>query len=340
MRLVWWVLAALLTLAAVPATAQSPSPGATGLGIRLLDAPTDRRDDPRAQVYVVDDVRPGASFTRRVEVLNDTGRAASVSLYPAASEIADGSFSVLPGRARNELTEWIRVTPETLQLGPGARAEATVTVAVPSGATGGERYAAVMAEVVEASDRPGVAVASRVGVRVYLSVSGDAEPPSDFEISTLQAVRQDDGRPAVSAQVRNTGGRALDMSGSLSLTEGPGGLSAGPFPAELGTTLAPGDVTPVAVVLDNAISGGPWTATLTLRSGRVERTAKATITFPDDAGEQAEPVRAEALAPARDPDVVVPVAVGVLAVTGALIAGTLLFRRLRARRLSVRRAGS
>ena len=45
----------------------------------------------------------------------------------------------------------------------------------------------------------------------------------------------------VLATVHNTGGRALDMNGTLQLPAGPGGLSAGPFPANLGVTLAIGD---------------------------------------------------------------------------------------------------
>ncbi|MEU6432166.1 hypothetical protein ABZ860_40205 [Microbispora sp. NPDC046973] len=49
------------------------------------------------------------------------------------------------------------------------------------------------------------------------------------------------GHPVLAAQVRNTGGRALDLSGSLSLSEGPGGLRAGPYPAVLGVTLRPGE---------------------------------------------------------------------------------------------------
>jgi hypothetical protein len=128
--------------------------------------------------------------------------------------------------------------------------------------------------------------------------------------------------------VHNTGGRALDMSGSLALSDGPGGLSAGPFAAELGTTLAPGATAPVTVPLDDAITGGPWTATLTLRSGELERAARAEITFPDAAGASAEPVAAENLPFAKDPDVVVPVAVGLLSVVGLLLL-FLLWRRRR-----------
>lgn len=327
MRFVGLVLAVLLGVGAAPATAQgtAPEPATSGLGIRLLDAPGDRRDDPRAQVYIVDHVQPGASLSRRVEVVNGTATAGQVALYPAAAEVAEGSFGVLPGRGENDLTGWMRVTPATLDLAPGQKGVATVEIDLPAGAGGGERYAAVMAEMTTGSAAPGIAVASRVGVRVYLSVGGPAEPASDLEISTLQAVRRPDGRPAVTAQVRNTGDRALDLSGDLELSEGPGGLSAGPFPAELGTTLAPGDSSGVDVVLEEAIRGGPWRAVLTLRSGRLERTVEAAITFPDAAGSQADPVSAVPLV--RDPRIVVPVAAGLLGLVAVSVGLVLLARR-------------
>jgi len=84
----------------------------------------------------------------------------------------------------------------------------------------------------------------------------------------------------VVATVTNTGGRALDMVGSLELRDGPGGLNAGPFPAKLGSTLAVGTSGQVLIELDKAVPAGPWDAKLTLRSGLLERSAKASITFP------------------------------------------------------------
>lgn len=329
MRVIGLGLALLLCAGAGAAAAQPAPPGApgSGLGIRLLDAPTERRDDPRARVYIVDHVAPGAAFSRRVEVVNDTGRAAEVALYPAASEIRDGSFDVLPDRAENQLTDWMQVTPEVLELEAGEAGMATVRIEVPTDAGGGERFAAVMAQVVGRSSQQGIAVASRVGIRVYLSVGGEAEPQSDFSVTTLQAVRRSDGRPAVTAQVRNTGGRALDMSGSLVLEDGPGGLSAGPFPAELGTTLAPGETSPVAVILDEAITGGPWAATLTLRSGRVEKAVTASLTFPDQSGEETRPVAAVPVPVTEDLDVLVPLAGSLIALTVLLLLLWLFWRR-------------
>jgi hypothetical protein len=85
--------------------------------------------------------------------------------------------------------------------------------------------------------------------------------------------------------VHNTGGRALDMSGTLRISAGPGGLKAGPFPASLGTTLAIGDTEPVTILLDKQLPAGPWKARVDLHSGLVQRHAQATITFPPTARE-------------------------------------------------------
>ena len=81
------------------------------------------------------------------------------------------------------------------------------------------------------------------------------------------------------ATVHNTGGRALDMNGTLRLLDGPGGLSAGPFPAALGTTLGIGDTEPVTVVLDSScplVRGTPDH----VEQRAADRSAHAGITFP------------------------------------------------------------
>jgi LPXTG-motif cell wall-anchored protein len=70
------------------------------------------------------------------------------------------------------------------------------------------------------------------------------------------------------------------MNGTLRLSAGPGGLSAGPFAANLGTSLAIGATEPITIMLDKRLPDGPWDALLTLRSGLLERSARATITFP------------------------------------------------------------
>ena len=271
--------------AALPRTADSDT-----VGIQLLEAPSAKRADPRAKLYVIDNLRAGTTIRRSIGVTNHTNGPLRISLYASAATIRSGAFTPSDGRTQNELSSWISVAPTSVEVPAGAQAKAVVTIAVPKNATNGEQYAAVFAEPPAAQGKNGVAQVNRVGIRVYLSV-GNGEPASDFTIQSMKAFRTDKGLPAVTAQVKNTGGRALDMSGSLRLTKGPGGLQAGPFPAKLGTTLGVGQTEPVSVFLDKALPNGPWTARLDLESGLIKRAATATITFP--AAGEAAPVKAK-----------------------------------------------
>ena len=288
---------AALALTGLTGTAASADAATrrTGLGIRLADAPKKLADDPRARSYVIDHVAPGASFQRHVVVSNDTGAAAHVDLYAAAASVQGGRFLTAAGRDQNELTGWIRVSPASVDLAQGESTTATVSFDVPTSASRGERYAIIYAELPPRPDSNGIGVAARTGVRVYLDVGFGAPPPSDFTISTLTAKRLDDGSPAVTASVKNIGGRALDMSGQLWLRNGPGGLSAGPFTADAGTTLAIGAEAPVTVKLDKALPAGPWLAHLEMRSGLIKHAVEATITFPTGAGSVGKAVKARAV---------------------------------------------
>lgn len=285
-------LAATATMSG-PALAQVP---AQAVGIRLVDAPKDRADDPRARQYIVDHLAPGTTITRHVEVSNGTPTTAVVQLYAAAASIKDGNFQFGDGRAANDLTGWTTVDPTTVSPpANGGVSQATVTIAVPADASPGERYAVLWAELPAAVPAGGgIAAVNRVGVRIYLSVGEGGEPASDFVITTLEARRDAKRTPVVAATVQNTGGRALDLSGKLWLTNGPGGLSAGPFEAKLGTTLGIGQTEPVLVNLDRAIPAGPWDARIVLRSGTTEREAAATISFPSAAATSSRPVAARA----------------------------------------------
>lgn len=285
---------------AVDASAQSER---TGIVIRLLEAPEDRRDDPRARAYIVDHVPPGTSFTRAIEVTNDTDERVSLQLYDAAAEIRDGKFTVLDGRAENRLTPWVSVTPASAELDPDESVGASVAIDVPENAPDGEFYAGVMAERPPPPDSGGqVRVATRVGIRIYLSVGTGVEPVSDFRVESLTGERRDDGRPIVRATVVNTGERALDLLGELSLRDGPGGATAGPFRAEVATTLAPRGRAPVSVLLEPELPAGPWLAVMTVTSGSLQRAAQATLTFPGP-GAVGAPVAAE---PVPVPDSATP----------------------------------
>jgi hypothetical protein len=291
---------------AISAFAQAPS---GSVGIRLLEVPKNLANDPRARLYIIDHVSPGTTLSRRIEVSNGTNRTLKIQLYAAAASVQGGEFQFADGRKQNDVSSWTSVVPISVLIPAGGNADATVRIAVPSNATAGERYAVVWAQLPASGSSGGVTAVNRVGIRIYLSVGPGGDPPSDFVIVSLRALRTTKGQPEVAASVRNTGQRALDMSGELRLTDGPGGLTAGPYPAQLGTTLGIGQTEEVHVFLDPRIPAGPWNAHLTLHSGLLTRSAKATITFPATFGAQGSAVPA---VPDRGRQILLPIGGGLL----------------------------
>lgn len=223
---------------------------------------------------------------------NNSAAAQSVRIYAGAARIQEGSFVGDNDPAVNELTTWTSVDRPQVELQPGESADVLVTIDVPAGASEAEQYAAVWAEVRSApAEGTNVVQASRVGIRIYLSVGPGNGAPADFRITSLTASRDVQGNPQVSAVVSNTGGRALDITGELTLSKGPGGISAGPFGAQKAVTLLPERDGTVVTTLDPELPNGPWNAQLRLKSGLVEHEAAVSITFPDAGpGETVGPV--------------------------------------------------
>jgi len=148
---------------------------------------------------------------------------------------------------------------------------------------------------------------------MYLSVGAGGPPAPGFSIGSLTAERSTDGQPMVVASVHNTGGRVLEMNGTLDLSAGPAAQSARPFPANLGTSLAIGATEPVTIMLDRRLPDGPWHALVTLRSGLLEHSASGAIDFP-------------AIGKQGPPYIIIA---GLLTVLIMLIAGLLVYRRRR-----------
>jgi hypothetical protein len=260
------------------------------IGIRLVAAPGASPNGSLASSYIVDRLAPGTSIVRNVEIDNTTRASVDVSVYSAAASILRGSFSFAPGHNGNDLSRWTSVGHDVLRLAPDTESLDSLRISVPRNASSGERYAVLWAEV---SDSPtaagGVELVNRVGIRMYLSIGPGGAPPSSFSVGALTAKRSTAGEPFVVATVRNTGQSMLDLSGSLRLSNGPGGLGAGPFAATLTSVLAP-DVSELVIVpLNTELPRGPWQANLGLTNGLIYRSTEATITFPRNAAAAKEP---------------------------------------------------
>ncbi|GAA5196377.1 hypothetical protein GCM10023322_65140 [Rugosimonospora acidiphila] len=214
-------------------------------------------------------------------VVNNTAERRHLDLYPASATIAQGQFVFGAGRAANELTSWITLDRGAVDLDPNGEVEVTVDLRVPANAPTGEQYAVVWASTTsDTNPANAVTQINRVGVRVYLDVGPGGEPRSDFSIGKITPARGPQGQPSLFVNVANTGGRALDMSGSVTLSDGPAGVRAGPFEVVKGTTLAPKQSGNVTVRFPTDLPDGPWKAVISLESGLVKHSATERITFP------------------------------------------------------------
>jgi len=276
-------LAVVLALCAILTSVSASSTFAQdqGLGIRLTEVSADDANNPRAHLYVIDRVAPGTILTKYVEISNQTGADQDVTCYSSAASITGGKFTGADGSTGNELTSWIRMTKSILHINAGSVASVVVKFEVPADASEGERYGAIWAEIRGANEDSGILAINRVGIRVYLYVGSGGAPASSFVINSVTVKRNIDETLELDASVENTGGRALDISGTLNLSGGPGQTSAGPFETSLGTSLAIGGSGIVQVMLPNEIPLGPWDATLTLSSGLVTNSLTSRILFPE-----------------------------------------------------------
>jgi hypothetical protein len=276
-------LAPLLLVGAAPAAVAMPSPvpnSGSSVGIRLIDAPVSRRDDPRAYMYIIDYLNPGDAIVRHIEVTNLSATTRTVALYPAAATVTKAGFTFAnQNRQTNELTNWVTLEHTALTLQPKEHAQLSVKINIPKDATRGEHYGVIWAEEAPIDKiNANVIQVGRVGIRMYLSIGPGGEPPSDFTIDNLAGSRTPHNDPVVTARIHNTGGRALDLSGQLTLTDGPGGLAVAPIPVHV-DTLAIGDSRTIQIPVTAQIPQGTWHAKLTLTGTKVHHEADATITF-------------------------------------------------------------
>jgi hypothetical protein len=90
------------TAGAAPAPPSPPQPPPpAGLGVKLLDGPADRVDDPRAHSYIVDHLAPGTTITREIGISNGDAEPAQIAFYAAAADIQGGTFVVAPDDTTN-----------------------------------------------------------------------------------------------------------------------------------------------------------------------------------------------------------------------------------------------
>jgi hypothetical protein len=250
-------------------------------GVRLVDVPVSEANNPRALRYIIDYLPTGTVIHRRILIENEEAKTAHFTVYAAAAHIVGGLFVGDAGATRDELTTWVSVQHPVVTLAAGASVMDMITVKVPRGATRGEQYGVIWvqqaAKVRTQNTKSSVTEVARVGVRMYVAVGRGGAPPSSFDITSLTGHRTVAGQPTIVAHVNNTGGRAIDLSGTVRLADGPGNTSSGPFRTQKIVTLAPGQSWNLTFAAPKSLPDGSWRATVTLTSGLTTATATATV---------------------------------------------------------------
>ena len=267
---------------AVAAIHRPIGPAPQRFGVRLVDVPVSAADNPRALRYIIDYLPTGTVIHRRILIMNQEARIAHFTVYPDAASISNGSFTGDSGATRSELTGWISVQYQTLTLRPHASAMDMITIRVPPGATRGEHYGLIwvqQAAYARASSGFGVSEIARVGIRIYLAVGQGGAPPTSFAVTSITGHRSARGWPTMVVHVDNTGGRAVDLSGTARLSGGPGDIEAGPLTEQGVITLAPGQSGNVTFAPPRSLPDGTWQAKVTLVSGLTTAAATATVVF-------------------------------------------------------------
>jgi hypothetical protein len=280
------VLLAVWTLspaAAAIASARRPAPPAPQrFAVRLVDVPVAAATNPRALRYIVDYLPTGTVVHRRILIMNQEAKTARFTVYSDAAQISQGLFIGGAGQTRSELTGWISVQHRVVTLGPRASVMDMVTIKVPRGATRGEQYAVIWVQqsaYLRSADGFAIDDVARVGIRVYLAVGRGGAPPTIFAITSITGRRSASGQPSILVHVANTGGRAVDLNGTVRLTGGPGNSGTGPFPAKQIITLAPGQSGNMTFALPKSLPGGSWQVRAALVSGLTTCVATATVQF-------------------------------------------------------------
>jgi hypothetical protein len=269
-------LTLVTTLLAGAGIGQAASTPKNEFGIKLLQAPASEAGDPRAETYIIDHLNPGTGIHRTFQVSNMGSQPVTLSLYPAAASVSGGAFSFAAGHTQNELTTWVHLNKSSVTMAPHTSATIAATVDVPKDAPAGDQYGVIWAQQ-DSKGAGNVTLVSRVGIRLYLNVGPGGAPAPAFTVGTPTTVKGANGVRLVQVPIHNTGGPAIDVHGTLALSNGPGGLQAGPFTTQATDTLAPGQSHAATFALSSKLPEGPWQATFTFKSDLITKTEKVTL---------------------------------------------------------------
>lgn len=252
-------------LALVP---QSSTVGSADGSVTWSASPADQNGaDGRSWVDL--DVDPGASVQEHIAVFNYTDEPLALKLETADGYFTEnGRFNMQPSSATPSGAGMWLDAPETITVPPREQAVVPYRIDVPASASPGDYLAGIAATLTTVSaDHEGLSVASRVGFRVMIRVSGELDSRLSVDATAQYSPSWNPfqpGRLEVATTVRNTGNTRLLLEQSMgvssalvgsreSMVEGAGEIAPGE--TRVLTTGVSGVWPTFWVTVDSAVTG-------------------------------------------------------------------------------------
>jgi hypothetical protein len=120
------------------------------------------------------EVAPGNTYTGQMSLLNQSDLTTSYKVYATPYSVSGEEYKPYfsPIKGATDITKWFSIKSTGGTLKVGAQDTIPFTITVPKGTGGGSYYATLFAETNE-SGTTGVVTRKRVGMIIYLRVSGN-----------------------------------------------------------------------------------------------------------------------------------------------------------------------
>ena len=147
-----------------------------GIGIRIVQIPQSVQSNPLSGAYIVQPLNAGSVVSQPVEISNTSNQTLHAIIYPGAAAMKNGNFTITSAGVQNELSSWVTVSPASAVIPAHGHITAVVTFTVPQFVHVGTQYGVIWASIASKPSIGGIVNVNRVGVRMYIPVSGAVKP--------------------------------------------------------------------------------------------------------------------------------------------------------------------
>lgn len=149
--------------------------------------------------WLIYKIQAGEVLHDKVRVLNNDSVLGDYDVYPVDADVdAQGGFAPESRDAeKNTAGKWIVLKTSSVSIAPANETSVDLTISVPEDTKSGEYTGAIMVQKNQKEDlKAGINIATRVGVRVYITVIGSANEMSSTKV--IQAPSQPTATPLTS----------------------------------------------------------------------------------------------------------------------------------------------